>query len=403
MIRDGRRAICLILDGFGIGSMDGSDGPPNTAGAVARLAGEPALPVLDRLGLAGARAMGGHRRAAGTAAGAAAIRSRIAHPGADTYLGHQEMMGTIPAAPAFAVMAEIGDGLIAALRAQDLQASWADTAAGRVLTAGPAVIADNIEAARGININVTASLDEMSFADLLRIGEVVRAAVKVSRVIVVGGRGYRQADITGHVQRHPQGHVGVNTPELGVYDKHYRVRHLGLPVDTARQAPSLARQAGLPVALLGKAADVVSCPDPAVLDPAVDTGKVFDLAAGALASLPGGLVVMNIQETDLAGHEQDAARYRAVLERVDARLDGILRLLRDGDLLVVTADHGNDPGIGTSQHTREFVPVLVHGAPPGSVQGGTRETLADVGATLCQWLGLPAPQDGTPILAAGGG
>jgi phosphopentomutase len=268
-----------------------------------------------------------------------------------------------------------------------------------VLTVGPAVIADNIEAARGININVTASLDEMSFADLLQIGEVVRAATKVSRVIVVGGRGYRRSDIEEHVQRHPHGHVGVNTPELGVYDRHYRVRHLGFPVETARQAPSLARKAGLPVALLGKAADVVSCPDPAVLDPAVDTDEVFNLAADALASDPGGLVVMNVQETDLAGHEQDAARYRAVLERVDGRLAGLLRLMRGEDLLIVTADHGNDPGIGSSQHTREFVPVLVHGPPAGSVQGGTRETLADVGATLCDWLRLPAPPDGTSILA----
>jgi phosphopentomutase len=391
-----RRAVCLILDGCGIGSMEGSDGPPNTLDAVQRLAGPPHLPTLDRLGLAAARVMGRN----GPPGGTGASRSRIAHPGADTYLGHQEMMGTIPDAPDFAIMAELGDALISALAADGFAARWADTPAGRVLTVGPAVIADNIEAARGININITASLDEMSFEDLLRMGEAIRAAVKVSRVIVVGGRGYGLGDITGHVQRHPQGHVGVNTPELGVYDEHYRVRHLGLPVETARQAPSLARHAGLPVVLLGKAADVVSCPDPAVIDPVVDTDKVFDLATDALARYAEGLVVMNVQETDLAGHEQDPVRYRAVLERVDARLEGLLTELRSGDLLIVTADHGNDPGIGSSQHTREFVPVLVHGAPAGSLQAGTRETLADVGATLCRWLRLPAPQDGMPILAA---
>src|ERR1700691_2132657 len=108
-----RRAVCLILDGCGIGSMEGSDGPPNTLDAVQRLAGPPHLPTLDRLGLAAATVLGRDRppRAAG------ARRAPSAHPGADTYLGHQEMMGTIPAAPQFAIMAELGDALISALAA----------------------------------------------------------------------------------------------------------------------------------------------------------------------------------------------------------------------------------------------------------------------------------------------
>ena len=72
-----------------------------------------------------------------------------------------------------------------------------------------------------------------------------------------------------------------------------------------------------------------------------------------------GLVVANVQETDLAGHEQDAERFRSVLEIVDRRLSEVVDAQRPGDVLIVTADHGNDPTIGHSQHTREFVPVCM--------------------------------------------
>jgi phosphopentomutase len=378
--------------------MEGSTDPdaPHTLASIARLAGTPDLPTLGRLGL----------DQLWTAAGAAAVpaigrwgRSRIAHAGADTYLGHQEMMGTIPDALRRAVMVELGDGVVAELNRQGVAAEWVDLPGrGRVVAAENVVIADNIEAARGMNINLTASLDEVPFERVLEIGTMVRHCVPVGRVIVVGGRGYTYADILGHVRVHEQGHVGVDTPALGVYDEHYRVRHLGFPVPVHRQAPSLAEQAGRQVALLGKAADVVTCAGAEIVDPVIDTAGVFARAREALATFTGGLIVANIQETDLAGHEQDAQRYRKVLEQVDRELAGFIAEMGEGDLLIVTADHGNDPGIGSSQHTREFVPVLVYGQQVGAGPLGIRETNADVGATLCAWLGLEPPANGTPLI-----
>jgi phosphopentomutase len=312
-------------------------------------------------------------------------------------------MGTIPETPRRVTLDELGDPLVDALSAQGVHAQWTSVPDGRVLTVNDVVIHDNVEAARGVNINVTASLDEVDFDKILAIGEAVRQVTKVGRIIVVGGRGYGRDDILGHVRRHEQGHIGVDTPALGVYDEHYRVRHLGYPVDTARQAPSLAKQAGLQVALLGKAADVVTCAGADLLDPVIGTDGVFDRAIEALDRFVSGVVVLNIQETDLAGHEQDATRYHDVLERVDYRLTSMLDGLTDDDLLIVSADHGNDPGAGSSQHTREFVPVLVYGAKAGTLRLGTRTTLADVGASMCEWLRLPAPQDGSPMLARAGG
>lgn len=394
-----RRAVCLILDGFGVGDMEGSNtsDAPNTLATVARLAGAPELPTLRQLGLdrlAGPEGADVSARVTGRWG-----RSRIAHAGADTYLGHQEMMGTIPESPRRTVIADVGAPLIADLNRHGIAAEWVELPGrGRVIVADRVVIADNIEAARGMNINLTASLDQVAFERVLEIGTTVRQHVPVTRVIVVGGRGFDYTDILEHVRVHPQGHVGVDTPALGVYDEHYRVRHLGFPVPIHRQAPSLAKQAGLQVALIGKAADVVSCPEPDLLDPVIDTGSVFRRAAEALADFTSGLIVANVQETDLAGHEQDPHRYRKVLEQVDRELAGLLAGMGAGDLLIVTADHGNDPGIGSSQHTREFVPLLVRGEQVDSGPLGTRHTLADVGATLCAWLEVGPPADGTPMI-----
>jgi phosphopentomutase len=398
-----RRGLCLVLDGFGVGDLDGPPGTANTADSIERAAGRLDVPTLDALGLGAARAMWSadpaNAGAAPSPTAGGAGRARPAYAGADTYLGHQELMGTIPDAPERLLLDELGEPFVEALRQRGLSPRWAAAADGRVLMVGPVVIHDNIEAARGLNINVTGSMDEVPFEEIVDISEAVRAVTKVGRVIAVGGRGYTSWDILAHVRRHEQGHIGVDTPSLGVYDDNYRVRHLGYPVDTSRQLPSLARAAGLPVALLGKAADVVSCPRPDIVDTVVDTDGVFDRAVEALERFPAGLVVMNIQETDLAGHEQDPARYRSVLERVDRRLSDLRSRLTPDDLLVISADHGNDPSIGSSQHTREFVPVLMSGVDRRDV--GTRETLADVGATLCEWLQLPLPQDGTPITATG--
>jgi phosphopentomutase len=394
----GRRALCVILDGFGVGAMPDAEqgGTGNTAERVAQGNDGLTLPTLGRLGLGNLTTIKGVPEAKDSVIGAWG-RAAIRHAGADTYLGHQEMMGTVPPSPAKSVLADIGDGLLLGLQERGYDGVRLELDSGAVLLFGDIVVADNIEAAYGMNINVTASMDEVEFEDVVILAQAVRELVGVTRVIAVGGRGYRRDDILSSVRRHEQSHVGVDTPALGVYDEHYLVRHLGIQVPTHLQAPSLAKAAGLPVVLLGKAADVVTCPDAEVCDPVIATDGVFDGIEEALRTLETGLIVANVQETDLAGHEQNVQRYGDVLQAVDRRLAGVLEMLRPEDLLIITADHGNDPTVGSSAHTREYVPVLTYGA---GVEGelGTRETLADVGATLAGWLECGPTPDGTDLV-----
>jgi phosphopentomutase len=99
------------------------------------------------------------------------------------------------------------------------------------------------------------------------------------------------------------------------------------------------------------------------------------------------------------GHRNDAAGYAKALETFDGELAGLLTTLRRDDLLFITADHGCDPTDLSTDHTREYVPLLIAG--PQIVQRrplGTRSTFADLGATICDHLGIP--QNGLPGTSA---
>jgi phosphopentomutase len=126
----------------------------------------------------------------------------------------------------------------------------------------------------------------------------------------------------------------------------------------------------------------------------------LDAALAAFAGLPeGGLVFLNLVDFDTEyGHRRDVPGYAAELERFDARLPEIRDVLRPGDLCVITADHGNDPTWGGTEHTREQVPVLAFG--PGLAPGplGRRESFADIGASLAHHLGVARLDAGTSWL-----
>jgi phosphopentomutase len=110
-----------------------------------------------------------------------------------------------------------------------------------------------------------------------------------------------------------------------------------------------------------------------------------------------GLVAATVQETDLAGHAGDASRFGALLEVVDRSLAELLMEIIEADVLIICADHGNDPFVHPGQHTREQVPLLLYQKGRTAIHLGMRHTLADIGATLSHYFGLKATQDGTPI------
>lgn len=107
---------------------------------------------------------------------------------------------------------------------------------------------------------------------------------------------------------------------------------------------------------------------------------------------------MNVQETDLAGHAEDAEWYAEMLNVTDQWLASFLPQMEEDDLMIVMADHGNDPTIGHSSHTREYVPLLITGPKAKAANIGTRQTMADIGATFSDFFDLPATEQGTSFL-----
>jgi phosphopentomutase len=120
----------------------------------------------------------------------------------------------------------------------------------------------------------------------------------------------------------------------------------------------------------------------------------------AIASAGPGLVFTNLVDFDTQyGHRNDPAGYAANLERFDARLSRLLPELRDNDLLVITADHGNDPTTPSTDHAREYVPVFLvgRGVRPGTSLG-TRASFADLGQTIAEIFAVGPLANGTSFL-----
>ena len=227
--------------------------------------------------------------------------------------------------------------------------------------------------------------------------KLVREIVTTNRVIVFGGTGNTVEDILNAEEVRENKYIGLLAARTKSYDQGYQCLHLGYGVDASVQAPTILTNAGYKVSLFGKVADIVHNEGGKSVS-WVDTAEVLDLTIQEIKSMNEGFICTNVQETDLAGHSQDSKRYKEILEIADGKIGKICSLLGKEDILVVMADHGNDPNIGHNKHTRENVPLLVQAGDAHCINLGLRKTLSDVGATVCDYFGVNTPQNGTSFL-----
>jgi phosphopentomutase len=157
---------------------------------------------------------------------------------------------------------------------------------------------------------------------------------------------------------------------------------------------------GRKVHAVGKIGDIFAHQGVSKLTKASGNMALFDATIEAVdAAGDGDLVFTNFVDFDmLYGHRRDVPGYAAALEAFDRRLPEINKRLRNGDLVVITADHGCDPTWRGTDHTRERVPVLVYGPGIRSRNAGVRTTFADIGETVAQHLGIPLGAHGRSFL-----
>ena len=386
------RFIIVVLDSFGIGAMaDVEEVRPQDVGANTCLhlldyPKEKHWPTLTKLGLF--NALGIEKGSLIKQKNAIFGSSNLKHYGADSYFGHQEIMGTNPKKPIFTEISFYLDEIESELIRKGYIVERHTQDGLQLLKVNHVIcVCDNMETDLGQAINVVGALDDCGFGMIKDVGKIVRNHVPVARVIAFGGSKVSFERILANVVTKKNRFIGVDAPGSGVYDENYHVIHLGFGVDVTKQVPYLLAESGVRNHFYGKVADVIENPNGTSF-PCVDTRTTFNALLGDMKQLDQGLFFLNIQETDLAGHAEDADKYIEHLNISDQKIQEIIDLKNENDILIVMADHGNDPTIGHSRHTRERVPLLIHtkDSERRFVDLGVRTTLADVGATVAEYF-----------------
>lgn len=385
-----KRFIIIVIDSFGVGAMDDcakvrpSDVGANTA---AHLIENEKLRLknLESLGLM--NAIGFEIGEMKFAPAPAYAVSRLAHFGADTFQGHQEIMGTKPKAPVFEALADHIDELEKDLLAENYSVKRYSLNGNTALIVNDCIfIGDNMETDAGQVINVSATFAKTTFEETKKVGAIVRRHYKVSRIIALGGEDVDFKKMLASAETKGR-FIGLDTPKSGVYEKGYLVQHIGYGVEPNEQVNKHLNDIGVATYMYGKAADIIAN-DRGVNFCGVDTAYLLNKLIDDLSVVKkDAFFCLNVQETDLAGHRCDANGYADILKIVDEKLGEILAKLKKDDCLIVMADHGNDPYSGSSLHTRENVPILIKNDNIEKRFYGLRDTMADVGQTAAKYFG----------------
>ena len=380
------RFIIIVLDSLGVGELPDAaafgDVGSHTLGNMARAVGGLKVPHMEAMGLGNIVIVEGVIPQ--TEPTAVYGKMGELSPGKDTSTGHWELMGIrltqpfplypdgFPPEVMDRFEAAIGRGTLANYPASgtviidQLGEEHVRTGKPIIYTSGDSVF--QIAAHEEV-----IPLDELyRFCRIAR--EILRGEHEVSRVIARPFVG-----VPGKWVRTPNRHdFSVLPPEPTVLD------HL--------------KDAGLMVHGVGKIEDIFAGQG---LTSAVHVQDNMDGVDQTIAAIherrERGLIFTNLVDFDAKyGHRNNPAAYASALAEFDQRLPEIMDALAEDDVLVLTADHGNDPTTPSTDHSREYVPILITGAPirPG-VNLGVRETFADLGATVADVLGVKPPPCGT--------
>ncbi|MGB4985231.1 MAG: phosphopentomutase [Erysipelotrichaceae bacterium] len=397
-----RKFVVIVLDGFGIGATKDvqverpSDKNSNTLKSILKDYPDLKLPNLEELGLM--NAYGYESSKMKFSKKAIYGKCELMHHGADTFMGHQEIFGTLPKLPEIIPFQYCVDELKEHLLALQYKVEVIEKQGLKYLLVNDyCTVADNIDADLGMAYNCTACLDYMSFEEEMNIGKAVRQIAKVNRVIVFGGKKNNIDDILAAEMIKEEKYIGIHAVNSKSYIDGYQCRHLGYGVDEKVQVAHLLNEIDVDVSLFGKVADIVHNENGKSIS-CVDTSDVLDFTIKEMNNDHNIFICTNVQETDLAGHSQSTKWYKELLEISDKKIGTMIKLLNKEDILIIMADHGNDPLNGNNLHTRENVPLLIKCNKDINLNIGVRETLSDVGATVCDYFGSDLPENGMSFL-----
>ncbi len=383
---ESRRALILVLDGVGCGAAPDTaaygDAGSDTIGNVARAVGGLRLPNLQRVGLGNLSAIAGVAPTTQPTGAWGTLIPRSA--GKDSTTGHWEIAGLHLEKP----FPTYPHGFPPEVLAAFSQATGRGVIANTVAS-GTAVIEEYADQQRQTGdwivytsadsvFQIAAHEDWIPLAELYRACEMAReqlvAPHDVSRVIA---------------------RPFVGTP--GAWRRTANRRDYSIQPPGITLLDVLA-EAGVERTGVGKVDDLFA-------GRSITSRHTQDNAEGLAAILEWisgparGFCFANLVDFDqLYGHRNDVRGFQGALEAFDRALPPLLSALREGDLLFITADHGNDPTTSSTDHARERVPLLVVGPTVSAGPLGARETFSDLGATVADWFGLSWRGRGTSFL-----
>ena len=370
------RIVWIVLDSVGIGAMPdwaafGDPEPSDTLGNIART--RPLhLPNFARLGLGNIKPIPGVP--ASPAPLAAYGRCALASPGKDTTTGHWEMAGIQLAKPFPLYPHGFPPAIIGAF----------ERATGRRVIGNKAASGTEIIAELGHQHQRTGDLIVYTSAD-----SVFQIAAHVD--VVPLAELYRYCAIARGILSGPH-EVGrvIARPFTGAPGAYTRTpdRHdYAVPPPRGMLLDQLAAHQ-VPVHSIGKIADIFLDRGISSREKTKSNADGMARTLAALHTVPRGLIFVNLVDFDsLYGHRNDVEGYARALEATDAWLPACLEALSDRDLLILTADHGCDPTTASTDHSREYTPLLVYGRRFAPVPLGTRASLADIGQTVAANFG----------------
>ena len=385
-----KRVIVIVLDGAGVGELPDAgkygDRGANTLKNVFKKHGPLKIKNLNSLGLA-------HIVGVGEATVAEACDARYygrmspKSPGKDTTSGHWELAGLIMDKPFPAYPNGFPPQIIEAF-----ENAIGRPSLGNIVASGTEIIKDlgpkHLETGFPIVYTSADSVFQIAAHEEIVPNDMLYNWCKKARKILTGEHA------VGRVIARPfKGEVGAFVRTAGRHDY-----SLEPPGKTLLDSVS---DTGYPVAVIGKVSDIFAHRGITEHRPAANNEEIAEQLINLVADIPTGLLWATFGDFDtLYGHRNDSAGFAQALERFDIKLAQIMTALGKHDLLFITADHGCDPTFPTTDHTREYVPIIAWGQNlPYGVNLGTLSSYADLSASAATWLELKPPQNGSSFIS----
>ncbi|MHC1748676.1 MAG: phosphopentomutase [Cellulosilyticaceae bacterium] len=373
-----KRAFLIVLDSVGIGALPDAaeygDVGANTLGNLAHAAGGAHLPNLEKMGLGNIGDIEGVAKVENSTA--YFTKSGEKSKGKDTITGHWEMMGLHIEEP-FKVFTDNGfpQELI-----DELEEKTGHKFIGNVAASGTGILDDlgeehvNTKAlilytSADSVLQIAANEDVIPLEELYRVCEIAREITlkeeyKVGRIIARPFLGNKKGEFKRTSNRHDYALKPFSTTVLNALDE------LNVNVTSVGKISDIYAGEGITKSIKTKS-------NHDGMEQTINIAKDKDYE---------GFVFVNLVDFDAVyGHRRNAIGYKESLEEFDGQLGELLQELGEEDLLIITADHGNDPTFKGTDHTREWVPVLVYSKvfkKPQALE--VRESMADLGLTVLE-------------------